>query len=859
MPAPPRFGTESTISAQNVNSQSTPAIARAADGRIAVAWQDVGANAGDIKFRILNSSGSPSTNELTANASTTGQQGEPEVAFLADGKLVVVWTDFAAAGGDIRFQLFNPNGSPVLGADGIVGGSSTGLQQQPAIASRPDGSFVISWYEGNAANIGTLSGGSAAAVMAQAFSSSGVALAAPVRISGDWGGDFAPAVAASGTDLVFAWDDSGGPQNGRNGEDGLYLRTITGALPTAPGLNGGVRVDGNAGFRESSEWPDLAIGNLGTLVVWQDAGIAGADGLDVYGRIIAANGTQGSVFKLNTTTSSSQERPAVTALPQGGYVVVWQSFSSASAYDIMARIIDAAGGLQDEFLVTSGSFTTGSQISPDVQSLLDGRFIVSWSTGTDGARGIEVQIFDPRSAPINWVGDDDPLGAPTGRSEQFWGTDLANAGDTLLGAFGDDTLYGQAGPDILRGGENNDALDGGDGNDQLFGDVLPGEDANAIYSGNDTLLGGDGNDFLSGGLGRNLIDGGPGVDTVSYDIDVASIDPQSAFQVLSSTIDLAAGTARMLARVTDPFGAQSDITVFDDALTGVENVVGSAFADRIIGNDGPNRIDAGGGADTVTGGLGNDTLIGGGAADLLDGGTGVDEASYAADTQPVAANLFGGFAVQNSGQPGALVDTLIGIENITGGGGDDFLIGDNIANRLEGLGGADNLWGYGGNDTLIGGDGSDIIVGGDNDDSLESGIGQDWLYGQGGADTLRATDATANAFNVLVGGDGNDTLIGGPTGFDYFYGGDGATAGGNDTFVIFSNSGIKVMNDFEAGGVNDVVRLTGTPLASFSQVQASLSFSATINGAVLVVDGGTQVWFLGLQPNQLTAADFLFA
>ncbi len=265
------------------------------------------------------------------------------------------------------------------------------------------------------------------------------------------------------------------------------------------------------------------------------------------------------------------------------------------------------------------------------------------------------------------------------------------------------------------------------------------------------------------------------------------------------------------------------------------------------------------GSDLLDGGSGNDTLSGEQGSDTVDGGLGVDEAFYEFDTLGVAVSLFSGFAVQGFAQPGFSVDSLVSIENVRGGAGNDFLLGDDNANRLEGLGGADNLWGFGGADTLIGGDEADIVVGGEGADSLESGLGQDWLYGQGGADTLRATDTTANAFNVLVGGDGDDTLIGGPSGFDYFYGGDGTTGGGNDTFVIAPNSGTKVLIDFEAGGINDVVRLVGTPLASFAQVQAAMSFSGTINGTVLVVDAGTQVWFLGRQPSALTASDFLFA
>jgi hypothetical protein len=146
---------------------------------------------------------------------------------------------------------------------------------------------------------------------------------------------------------------------------------------------------------------------------------------------------------------------------------------------------------------------------------------------------------------------------------------------------------------------------------------------------------------------------------------------------------------------------------------------------------------------------------------------------------------------------------------------------------------------------------------------LHGGLGTDWLYGQEGDDQIFGTNVSAGGFNVLVGGVGADTMEGGASGFDYFYDGEGANGvpdAFNDTFVIRANSGIKVMNSFENGGTNDVVRLVGTGLTDFAQVQANLSFSGVINGTVLVVDANTQVWFLNAtQPANLTAADFQFA
>ncbi len=453
-----------------------------------------------------------------------------------------------------------------------------------------------------------------------------------------------------------------------------------------------------------------------------------------------------------------------------------------------------------------------------------------------------------------------------GDNDTIYGSAL---GDSIIGNGGADDLRSNGGNDTMEGGTGNDLFDGGDGADRLIGGA---DNDSFIYRtvselAGDTIDGG----ADSGGFKDGIQVGYAGIADFSGVVIAStgstSVERLSLFYSGHDVIFNASQFSNV--GISTSLVIQGDDSGAD--LVRINNISGSfsagsfgfsiwnAAVDRMVLNaSGAATITGSSSADSINGSAAADNLTGGGGNDTINGGGGIDTASYAADTQIVAANLFSGLAVQNAGLPGALFDTLINIENVIGGTGDDFIVGNDVANRLEGGFGNDNLWGFGANDTLIGGDGNDIIVGGDNDDSLESGIGQDWLYGQGGADTLRATDATANAFNVLVGGDGDDTLIGGPTGFDYFYGGDGATGGGNDTFVIVANSGVKVMNDFEAGGVNDVVRLAGTALTSFAQAQAAMTFSGTINGTVLVVDAGTQVWFIGRLPNQLLASDFAF-
>ena len=98
--------------------------------------------------------------------------------------------------------------------------------------------------------------------MARAFDNTGSGIGAAIRVSGNFGGDFGPVIATSGTSLSFVWDDNGGPTPAGNGEDGIYFRTLTGALPTANFTDGGIRA--NTGeFRESAEFPDAAYTDLG--------------------------------------------------------------------------------------------------------------------------------------------------------------------------------------------------------------------------------------------------------------------------------------------------------------------------------------------------------------------------------------------------------------------------------------------------------------------------------------------------------------------------------------------------------------------------------------------------------------------
>ncbi len=167
------------------------------------------------------------------------------------------------------------------------------------------------------------------------------------------------------------------------------------------------------------------------------------------------------------------------------------------------------------------------------------------------------------------------------------------------------------------------------------------------------------------------------------------------------------------------------------------------------------------------------------------------------------------------------------IENANGGTGADTLLGNELANVLDGGAGADTLRGNGGNDTLLGragndlldgGAGNDTLSGGENDDVLIGGAGNDLLDGDAGTDAASyAASSAAVRVSLAItgaqatGGAGNDTLTGienliGGSGADLLIGDGGANLldGGNGADQLVGGGGADILI---GGGGRDM--LTG--------------------------------------------------
>ncbi|WP_159978047.1 calcium-binding protein [Roseobacter cerasinus] len=152
--------------------------------------------------------------------------------------------------------------------------------------------------------------------------------------------------------------------------------------------------------------PDIVTLTDGSLVVvWEDRSGNDGDKDGIYAQRLDATGAPlGSEFVVNSTTLDDQTLPEITALPNGGFVVLWSGTSQAGnpgfgSAGVFFQLYDAAG-------TPIGSETQANQYDPQtisggyaIEGLADGGFVVMWNAndglwGGDHQSGIYAQRYD---------------------------------------------------------------------------------------------------------------------------------------------------------------------------------------------------------------------------------------------------------------------------------------------------------------------------------------------------------------------------------------------------------------------------------------------------------------------------------
>jgi Ca2+-binding RTX toxin-like protein len=415
-------------------------------------------------------------------------------------------------------------------------------------------------------------------------------------------------------------------------------------------------------------------------------------------------------------------------------------------------------------------------------------------------------------------------------------------------------------------------------------------------SGIEHVTGGSGSDTFAGDGNNNTFTGGTGNDTYT----------------LAGTLEGAIITT----------GSATSAEAGTDTLVSIENYVGSQGDDTIVvsggsnlvdGQGGNDTLDAGGGSDTVLGGAGNDHILYtvGNGADAMDGG---DDEDTLTITGTAASTTFGvvflgsslvsvagglvsnvehidldllagndtlnygasltGVTVDLTAGTASGFDSIAGVENVTGGIGDDVITGGTGSNALNGSFGSDRFVAVSGdgNDTINGGSGTDTydlsgttagatvtittatsaqigtdtlnsvenIIGSQGNDNINVNGGPNVIDGQAGNDTINA----GGGADIITGGVGNDTITGGT---------------GNDIirFELGFDDDTIVGFDSAPGGGQDFLNLGLSLGINAGNFAANVSIGAS-GGNTLITIGGDTITLLGVAAATVTIDDFTF-
>ncbi|TWT35622.1 Bifunctional hemolysin/adenylate cyclase precursor [Posidoniimonas corsicana] len=321
--------------------------------------------------------------------------------------------------------------------------------------------------------------------------------------------------------------------------------------------------------------------------------------------------SDGGLLTIDETIAQNQTIVLSAAMSDGQW---WVTLNSKKT-NILASAVTAisiVGGANDTRVDLSGVVAGQNQPFANLNTT-DAEMIV-----VDGGSGNDVIIGSAYPQTLRGgAGDDRILGG--------------DANDLLYGGEGDDVLLAGLGADELYGGVGNDTLRGGEGNDTLYG--LDETTTPTLQEGeedNDLLFGEEGDDDLYGSAGDDRLDGGSGGDDLLVGgdgDDVFVVTDASADTVTISdtggvdTIDLSAAASGATVSLEGGSGVFAIASV-GFTVSGVENIIGTPYADVLIGNSFANRIEGGGGDDHLFSGGVASTEVGG--VDTLAGGQGND-------------------------------------------------------------------------------------------------------------------------------------------------------------------------------------------------------------------------------------------
>src|SRR5689334_3199871 len=298
--------------------------------------------------------------EHRVNTTTSGDQQNPAIAALAGGGYVITWSDRSLNGFGVTTQLFDAAGNPIGSEiDTEPSTGNIGMNASAPAAIGLTGSGFVVGYAFNTALGG--SPGSwlirdvqydAAGQLVRRYNNPLIPFDDVVS---------RPALAPLGSDFITVWNE----------QPSFLSPTLQSRIRGQDFAGNGVPftiAQQPASSTISLRNPDVAeLANGNWVVVWDQGG------LGVHANVFTpADISVSGEFSVNATTQSGLPTPRVTGLANGNFVVAWSTVENGSS-DVLARLFAPNGHpLGSDFLLNTN--TVGDQELPDIAALPRGGF-----------------------------------------------------------------------------------------------------------------------------------------------------------------------------------------------------------------------------------------------------------------------------------------------------------------------------------------------------------------------------------------------------------------------------------------------------------------------------------------------------
>jgi len=294
-------------------------VASDSAGNFVVTWssKDQDGDKEGVYMRRFGAAGNALTNEIRVNTTTSGEQVNSVIGMNAStGDFVIAWEGNGTGdSAGVFFRRFAANGSALDASEKRGNQTSSGTEQNAAVAMDTAGRFVIAFDVGNHTYF-------------QRFDAAGTAQGSRTQVDNVLGSNGGAAIAMDGAGnftIVYREDNISPGVWGRGfNADGSQRYTF-------------FHVDsGNA------DSPSIAMAGDGSFVVGYQK--TGTNGNDIFTRLYTAGGSPVAAGAIaNQYTSNEQTDPSVAQFGDTNhYVVVWSGKSSSDSDGVSARVFASA-------------------------------------------------------------------------------------------------------------------------------------------------------------------------------------------------------------------------------------------------------------------------------------------------------------------------------------------------------------------------------------------------------------------------------------------------------------------------------------------------------------------------------------